>query len=284
MANITRRAKSGSYWCEIDLAAYNIRVEFQDATTFFETPRLPDPILTAEEVLEVIRADKTTTDDDALLRVLEAATMPTENEESAVHDFAAELFRACGYTGMGRLVRTRKDILFLTCGEYKYAKADACILNDKDEVILLVHEHKSHFDNPIPLDPEAQLIAEAIAAFAEIKDWERSCPSRRQSKIILGIILHGTSPTFYKSPVSDNLVTAVERGQYPKQETVILAHRPAVLPSASTYGYCYRAMTTLDVRREILSCFEAFKRFVNYVIILTRLQSLFILKTTVTNV
>jgi len=266
MANITRRAKAGSDWNGIDLAAYNIRVEFQDATTFFETPRLPDPILTAEEVLEVTRAEKTTTDDGyVLLRALEEAAMdPTQNEESAVHDFAVELFRACGYTGMGRLVRTRKDILFLTCGEYKYAKADACILNDKDEVILLVHEHKSHFDNAFLFDPEAQLIAKAIAAFAEIRYWERSCPSpRRQFKIIPGIIFLGTSPTFYKIPISDSLVTAVERGQYPKQETVILAHRPAVLPSASAYRYCYRGMIPLDIRRVILSCFEAFKRFVN---------------------
>ena len=61
----------------------------------------------------------------------------------------------------------RKDIFFLTCGEYKYTKADACILNDRDKVILLVQENKSHFNNF--LDPKAQLIAEAIAAFAEIR-------------------------------------------------------------------------------------------------------------------
>jgi hypothetical protein len=140
-------------------------------------------------------------------------------------------------------------------------------LNDKDEVILLVHENKSHFDrNGFLLGPDDPLIAEAIAAFAEIRYWERSCPSpRRQSKIIPGIIFNGTSPTFYKIPISDNLVTAVERGQYPKQETVILAHRPAVLPRATEYSYCYRAMMPSDVRRAILSCFEAFKRFVNQV-------------------
>jgi len=124
-----RRAKSGSDWDEIDLAAYNIRVEFQDATSFFETPHLPDPVLTAKEVLEVATASQTTTDDGyALLRVLEAAMYPRQNEESAVQDFAAELFRACGYTGRGRIVRTRKDIYFSTCREHKYLKADACIL------------------------------------------------------------------------------------------------------------------------------------------------------------
>ena len=268
MADITRIAKAGSDWNESDLKAYNIRVEFQDATTFFETPRLPDPILTTEEVLEVSGADQTTTDDGyALLRLLEAAMDTTENEESAVHDFAAELFRACGYTGRGRLARTRKDILFLTCGEYTYAKADACILNDNDEVILLVHEHKSHFDPEIadPAAQPAQLIAGAIAAFAEIRyKLERTCHSpSRQFKIMPGIILRETSPTFYKIPISEDLVTAVERGQYPTQETVVLAHTPAVPPSDSWDEPELDGMDPLDNRRVILSCFEAFKQFVN---------------------
>jgi hypothetical protein len=265
MANITRRAKAGSDWNHIDLAAYNIRVEFQDVTTFFDTPHLPDPVLTAEEVLEVNRADQTTTDDGyVLLRMLEAAMEPTQNQESAVHDFAAELLRACGYTGRGRLVRTRKEILFLTCGEYKYAEADACILNDKDEVILLVHENKLHLDHAILTDPEAQFIAGAIAAFAENRyKRERSHSSLCQFKTMPGIILHGTSPTFYKIPLSDDLVTAVERGQYPKQETVILTHRPDVLPRARAHRQCYEGMKPLNNRRVILSCFEAFKQIVN---------------------
>jgi hypothetical protein len=136
MATIPRKAKSGGDWDEIDLASYNIRVEFQDATTFFETPHLPDPVLTAKEVLEVATASQTTTDDGyALLRVLEAAMYPRQHEESAVHDFAVELFRVCRYTGRGRIVRTRKDIYFYTCGENKYTKSDACILNDMREIV-----------------------------------------------------------------------------------------------------------------------------------------------------
>ena len=265
MAKIPRKAKSGNDWDEVDLVAYNIRVEFQDAATFFETPRLPDPVLKAKEVLEVTKASQTTTDDGyALLRVAEAATYPRQNQESAVHDFAAELFRACGYTGRGRLVRTRKDIYVLTCSEDKYTKVDACILNDMDEVILLVHEDKWHFDNAILSHPECQLIAEAIAAFAantnELNDL-RSCRSESppppcQFKVMPGIILNGTSPTFYKIPVSKNLVTAVKCGQYPKQETVVLAHTPDVLPRTE------ESMYPLENRRVILSCFEAFKRFV----------------------
>ena len=76
-----------------------------------------------------------------------------------------------------------------------------------------------------------------------------------------GIVLNGTSPTFYKLPVSKKLVTAVQWGDY-EQETVVLAHRPAVLPSASR-PCSDEGMNPLDNRRLILSCFEAFKRFVN---------------------
>ena len=265
MANVTRRAKAVNDWNDFDLAAYNIRVEYQDATTFFDPPRLPDPIVTAEEVLEVTRPDQTTTDDGyALLRMLqEAIDSIMENEESAVHNFAAELFRACGYTWRGRFVRTRKDILFLTCGEFKYAKADACILNDKDQVILLVHEHRSHFHGVEHEDQVAQLIVKSIAAFTELEyKSERSC--HLPFKIMPGIIFHGVSPTFYKISVSEDLVTAIEWGQYPKQETVVLAHVPTktvLVPYSCNPDS--EGMWPLHKRRVILSCFEAFKRFVN---------------------
>jgi len=136
-------------------------------------------------------------------------------------------------------------------------------LTDVDEVILLVHENKCHFDNAILSRPECQLIAEAIAAFAANTDDSRFCNSPLyQFKIMPGIILNGTSPTFYKIPVSKNLVTAVQDGHYPKQETVVLAHRPAVVPSARR-PCSDEGMNPLDNRRLIFSCFEAFKRFVN---------------------
>jgi hypothetical protein len=263
MANITRRAKYGREWNIIDLAAYNIRVQFQDATTFFGMPRLPDPVITPQEVLEVLEADRTTTDDGyVLLRLLDAAMSRMQNEESAVHDFAAELLRACGYSGRGRLIRTRKDIFFYTCGESKYARADACILNDKNEIILLVHEDKEHLDDAN--DPEPQLIAEAIAAFGENKyKFGRSWYKRLQSKTMPGIILNGNTPISYKVPVSDDLVDAVSRGLYPQQETVVLAHRPLLPPRPLMPYYGDRCMKPLDNRRVILSCIEAFKQFVN---------------------
>jgi hypothetical protein len=42
MVNISRTAKSGNDWSQAELRAYNISVEFQDATTFLASPLYPD--------------------------------------------------------------------------------------------------------------------------------------------------------------------------------------------------------------------------------------------------
>jgi hypothetical protein len=85
MANTIRSAKSGSDWTAIELAAYNIRAKLQDVTTFFGTPRLPDPVLTPEEVLVVTEPNQTTTKDGyALLRTLDLVVSISPNEGSPV--------------------------------------------------------------------------------------------------------------------------------------------------------------------------------------------------------
>lgn len=88
MANLIRTAKSGSDWTAHELAAYNIRVEPQDAATFFGTPVLPDPVLAPAEVLKAARAEQASSDDGYLfLRTLGLAMAIRPDEESAVVDF-----------------------------------------------------------------------------------------------------------------------------------------------------------------------------------------------------
>lgn len=48
------------------------------------------------------------------------------------------------------------------------------------------------------------------------------------SKLIPGITMKGTAPTFYKIPVTTTLVNAVATGMYPAQETVVYAHIPDI--------------------------------------------------------
>ncbi|KIJ47466.1 hypothetical protein M422DRAFT_28800 [Sphaerobolus stellatus SS14] len=259
MANIIRTAKSGSDWTRNELLAYNIRVELQDATTFFGVDQLPQPVTTPEEILVAADANAATSDEGYnLLRTLDLAMAMPPNEESAVDDFAVALLRACGYIRRGRVARTRKDINLFICGENRHAKTDVCILDD-NEILLLVQEDKRHMDSS---NPEAQLIAEAIAAFDSnnhTRERTLSLPPL-QSKVTPGITMKGTAPTFYKIPVTTALVDAVGMGMYPQQETVVYAHIPNVPRPARRWS---EGMKPLDNRRIILSCYEAFKQFVS---------------------
>ncbi|KAF8506682.1 hypothetical protein F5888DRAFT_1602364 [Russula emetica] len=131
----------------------------------------------------------------------------------------------------------------------KHARPDISI-KDADGLISLVQEDKSHLN---PVDPSPQLIAQAIAAFVNNNvrrhelHWEPHAHA-----IIPGITMTGTTPTFYKIPVTTELVHAVRFGIYPEQETIIPCHRPAIPILA-------HGMQNLDDRHLILSSFAAFR-------------------------
>lgn len=259
MAELIRSAKSASNWTKNELAAYNITVKYQNAATFFGTHDLPQPATLNPAVL-------TTTDpDDAadegvyeLLRTMDLAMSPATAEESAVDDFAVLLLRALRYNTWGRVLRTRKDIPFVICGENRHAKTDVCII-DQNEILLLVQQDKRLMDNS---NPEPQLIAEAIAAFAANNQTRQQTlnQSPLDSKIIAGITMKGTAPIFYKIKVTAALVASVEGGVYPKAATTVYAHVPNIPRPNRRW---IEGMRLLDNRRVILSCYEAFKQFVN---------------------
>ncbi|KZT20547.1 hypothetical protein NEOLEDRAFT_1075491, partial [Neolentinus lepideus HHB14362 ss-1] len=76
------------------------------------------------------------------------------------------------------------------------------------------------------------------------------------SAVMLGITMIGTSPTFYKMPVSEDLFTAVVSGQYPATPTTVERLVPPV-PDLSTYRM--QGMKPLVNRRVVFQCFEAFR-------------------------
>ena len=156
-------------FCEIrerlrgDLDAYN-----EDTATFFGIPDLPQPPVNPE-ILNVESVDNMTVDKNAeLINLVDIAMVPTGPEESAVDDFAVELFKMLSYVRRNRVVRhgTHKDLPLLICGEQRHAKTDVCIVDrSKNDILLLVQEDKRFGEEKIS-DAEAQLIAEAIAAFS----------------------------------------------------------------------------------------------------------------------
>ena len=101
-----------------------------------------------------------------LITLLDLAMIP-ERGETAVDDFAVELFKVVGYVRRERVARTRVDLPFFICGKIRHAKTDVCIVDrSQNDILLLVQEDK-RLGLWEPVNARAQLVAEAVAAFNE---------------------------------------------------------------------------------------------------------------------
>jgi hypothetical protein len=69
----------------------------------------------------------------------------------------------------------------------------------------------------------------------------------------------GTSPSFFKIPVTRNLVRCVGKGEYNCIPTIVTGHVPDIPRPNRRF---IEGMRPLDNRRAILQCYEAFKKFV----------------------
>jgi hypothetical protein len=79
------------------------------------------------------------------------------------------------------------------------------------------------------------------------------------SQIIPGIVMSGTLPTFFKIPVTRQLVTAIEFGHSPAHMTKVAVHLPYLArPNLSLR----EGMKPLDNRQQIMRCYEAFKAII----------------------
>jgi hypothetical protein len=257
MAKLLRTVKSGSDWTAHELRAYNITIVTQSKAEFFGTDNLPDPtepsisgFMTTESRQAAQDKDKRT---KQLLHYLDLAMDPKAGQEAAVDNFAAELLRSLDYDDKDRIVFIWHTIPFLICGENSAAHIDVCIMDD-NEILLLLQEDKKLTSMK---DPEPQVIASAIAAFAlnnRKRERELNLPARG-TITFPAFTMIGTSPIFYKVTITATLSRAVQNGTYPGVETRVLRYIPT-LPHRNGDG-----MRPLPNRLEILRCLEAFKRF-----------------------
>ncbi|PPQ68891.1 hypothetical protein CVT25_009014 [Psilocybe cyanescens] len=226
---LIRSAKSGNDWSQYELAAYNITVEPQDAATFFGVDPLPETHVPTD-MLDKLEAEETTDLASFLtISAMDLAMGITPLEESAVDDFVVRLFDILGYTNRDVLLRTRKDMEL---------------------------EDKRHLEDG--RDAEAQLIAEAVAAFqSNNKKRFLAGLDLVLDVIIPGIVMIGTAPLFYKIRVTKELADAVMYGAFPQTPTIVHVHVP---PLPRPYRRLSEGMKPLDNRRIALRCFEAFKR------------------------
>lgn len=256
MANIVRSAKSGSDWTINELKAYNIVVTLWDVATFFGNPILPQPpvhqVILDNERYPVGGIEDT--HDRMFFYYLDEAMAIPPGEESAVGDFSANLLTMLQYNvPHNRYIRQRKDIPFFICGTDLHAKTDVCVMDRNLGILLLVQEDKRHLESK---DPEPQLIAEAIAAFQSNNSRLRRLGQQPLAqKTIPGITMVGSTPTFYKITVTQDLIDAIQVGEYPGTPTTVDKLLPPVADIAELSQF---GMRPLDNRAVIISCFEAF--------------------------
>jgi len=166
MANLIRSAKSGSDWTLNDLDSYHVTLNQEGPLPFFCLQELPEPSVD-QELLSNANADAMRQDRHAeLITYLDLAMIP-EKGETAVNDFAVELFKAIGYVRRERVARTRVDLSLLICGENRHAKTDVCIIDRSQNDILLLVQQDKRLEHGEPASAHARLVAEAVAAFNE---------------------------------------------------------------------------------------------------------------------
>ena len=117
----------------------------------------------------------------------------------------------------------------------------------------LLYQHYRSSD-----EAEPQLIAEAIAAFYENNRHRRDLGIRTvPSKVFAGIVMSSTAPTFYKIPVSEELVNAISCAQHPPNQIVV---DKLVPPAPHLHSYMSDGMIPLENRHIFIQCLEAFKQ------------------------
>jgi len=107
---------------------------------------------------------------------------------------------------------------------------------------------------------QAQLVAGAVAAFRKNNLHRVAIGlSPMVEEVIPGIVMVGTSPIFFKTPVTEALSTHIQHGTYPPEETCVTFCYPPILRPDQ---WRVEGMQPLDNRYEILKCYEAFKLIV----------------------
>ncbi|KZP13939.1 hypothetical protein FIBSPDRAFT_797247 [Athelia psychrophila] len=252
MAQVVRSAKSGNKWTENELIGFNITVNTVDVQTFFNVAQLPPT-----NVSPVILNNVTAPPPPAVLTKDEYLFFPylkrAENAfECCVDDLAGHILRMLDFDDVvhRRSLSIKKELWFTMCGENVCAKPDYSVMDHDNYARLLVQEDKR---DPPTYEPQAELIAEAIAAFVA-NNCHRVLPLAQET--LLGITMVGASPIFYKIPITQALVTAVITAQYPAQPTIVQRFVP---PVANPIHYMRDGMRPLDNRLIVFQCLETMR-------------------------
>ncbi|KAG0705462.1 hypothetical protein DFH29DRAFT_278970 [Suillus ampliporus] len=252
MAHSIRSIKPANQWIHRDLVAYNISIVTQPKEQFFHTALLQQPQHPSLNgfMSTQLRQDAGDDETEKLLHYLELAEDPGVGQVAGVDNLVAKLFEKLEYDDNDRIIFIGRGLSFDIGGDTSSARTNVCVTGDDEMMILLVQTKKFQ-------DPEPQVIAEAIAAYADNNMTRTRWQLRPHLPAITfpAIAMHGTYPIFYRITVTAQLCDAVAAGMYPPTETRVLRYVPD-LPLPHNKG-----MHFLQNRIEILTCLEKFKQF-----------------------
>ncbi|RDB31040.1 hypothetical protein Hypma_000145 [Hypsizygus marmoreus] len=152
---------------------------------------------------------------------------------------------------------SRRTLRMVTCGEKTYAKVEGSVESLWGEDTFLVVRQ----DNELKPweNPEAQLVACAVAAFQMLDEHRWSAGvAPLDKKVVIGITMLRTQPTFFKIPVTAELAQCVKVGMYPANPTIVSgckSQRPSYPPNIDP------EMMRREDLRKLLQYFEALKQF-----------------------
>ncbi|KAF7375435.1 hypothetical protein MSAN_00431400 [Mycena sanguinolenta] len=150
------------------------------------------------------------------------------------------------------VVHQRMELHMLMCGEQVNARPNVVVMNDDLDYTLVLQLDLPH------AEAEPQLIAAAIAAHYENNRRRRQLGFPTVvTKVYPGIVMIGSTPTFYLIPVSEALAVAVCQGRYPSEPTVV---KKLSTPVDDMREYIEKGMEYLPNRRIIFQLLGAFKQ------------------------
>ena len=260
---------AGSNWSNTELDFFRIKIvpEYDFNSFFLEDPPevlsgnasvIVDLDLSRADILETI--DWSSIGSKPITRFTKhvlAVTKTHKNEESAVDDLAKAIFELLDYDDNDLNIRTREELKLEMCNKDTFAKPDLCIETSTLTIKLLVQEDKS-YQVATRVNPEAQVVAEAIAAFQENNRInEKLDINSRDNQLIPCITMLGTCPTFYLFNVTKALSNAVKEGKRPQNVTEIKRYKIKMHTLATG-----DALLISKYKREIMQCYTALKKFV----------------------
>lgn len=272
------RCKPGSEWNNSDLQYYKINIYNETNYKNFFGENIPNSFYKDEieiflsynlsNVLVQQEIDWTSIKPKSVMTVIKDMIAVTKThcfEESAVDDLAKSIFQLFDYDDKDRAIRTREVLDLEMANSKTQATPDICIETMELSIKLLVQEDKSYkVGNDRHLmgnNPEAQLIAEAVAAFQEnIKIYKRLGKSDGdipKKYIFPGIVMLGTCPTFYLIPITEQLSDCIKYGIEPIDKTIVMKYVIPNLPINIS-----DTMLSQKHARMISYCYQSFKKYV----------------------